>query len=262
MQAVNKINTSTAIFEELPGPSERQSNSDSAEQRHPHDPVYPQTTGAKALWRKLVSAAISDIRQKKARMQDLLESALVEAAPGEKQHPDEQAWQVVHQFDALRLAGHDCTDMLASPVVQVIEKDPKHPSLPDAKLFMDIMARPIEGKVPLEKYLADKVESGLYLEMAISHNPESRTFNSILPGLMLSTLDYNSVGRTLMFKGATHLIGIPDDALTKEQSARKSSLQKTIFGFPKRPAEGARQLELLDFNKQPDPLEALKVYEE
>ena len=305
MRATNNFNISTFTVDSLPKPPERHANFPTVEHRRLHDAPHPQMNGAKALYRKLlqllccgassvrqengtashakldagITNAIpeSGFQQSKARMLSLIESALIAPMPGEKQQPVEEAWAIVHQFDAHRLAGENCTDLLKGIAdIDEIAGNENHPSCADAKLLKDIMTRPIGKEAPsLEKYLADKVQDGLYLPMKILPNPDSdkfnapdsRTFNAMQPGLATSTLDYNPVCRTLLHKGATHLIGIPssptdtDDRLTKEEFDRKDRLQKTIFSFPKCPAEGVKSLELLDFDARIDPLDDLGIYE-
>lgn len=202
-------------------------------------------------------------------MRACLTSALIPPQPGEQQQPLDEVWAAVYQFDTQRRSGENsCALKQDFPELEAIAGDETHPSHEDAKLFKDILTRPIGPEEPsLEEYVAKKVEAGLDLYMGILPNPDFRTFNSIQPGLATSTLDYNSAGRTLLFKGATHLIGIPsrpavmDNQLTEGQLDRKGRLQKTMFSFPKHPADGVDRLKLSDFDAMIDPLDNLGVYE-
>ncbi|HEX7636035.1 MAG TPA: alpha/beta hydrolase, partial [Noviherbaspirillum sp.] len=211
----------------------------------------------------------SDLTQSLKSMRTCVTSALIPPQPGEQQQPIDEAWAAIYQFDAQRRSGENSFDLIQDfPDLDAIANDETHPSCADAKLLKDIMTRPVGSEAPsLEEYLAKKVEAGLDVYMAIPPNPDFRTFNSIQPGLATSTLDYNSAGRTVLFKGATHLIGIPsgpavtDSQLTEGQLDRKSRLQKTMFSFPKHPADGVERLKLSDFDEMIDPLDNLAVYE-
>ena len=205
----------------------------------------------------------------KQQMIELLKKALVNPAPGEPQQPDDQAWSTLQAFDAARCAGGDCTDLKRDMMLLgMISRDSSDMSCADARLLNDIMTRPVGPKAPsLEDYLAGKVEAGLDLYMPILPNPDFRTFNSIQPGLATSTLDYNSVCRTLLLKGAMHLIGIPvstthvDVQPSAAQLDRTARLERTLFSFPKRPLDGVEKLKLSDFDAMIDPLDNLDVYE-
>lgn len=283
MQATNIVkttHTSAAIAEasrQLETPQDSPPIVEQVEQQRASGASYPTATGTKALHQKLVSTVIqSKLMQEKSNLQDsqanmlaLVQDALVAPSPGEQQQLLEHAWSTVHCFDAQRLAaGEGANSLHHFPELEKAAADTTHPSHQDAVLLKAIMTRPLgQSALSLEKYLADRVEEGLKIFMEIPPNPDSSTFNSVLPGLTMSTLDYNSVGRTLLFKGATHLVGIPsaptntDDQLSKAHVDRKASLRTTVFHFPKQPADGVKQLELLDFNNRIDPLDDLGVYE-
>ena len=206
-------------------------------------------------------------------MPSLVKAMLVPSRPGEKPQLNEKAWATLHDFDAKRRAGQISENMPIEKVLHEelnrIAMDKKHACHKNAKLLLNIMTRPIdENTSSLEHYLSKKVEKSLRLFFKeFPQNPDYRVFNSIQPGLVTSTLDYNSIGRTLLFKGATHLIGIPStptdkaDKLEKNHLDRQGRLQRSIFSFPKQTPEGKPTLALLDFNAMIDPLDDLNVYE-
>lgn len=203
-------------------------------------------------------------------MTSLAKAILTPMSAGDVPQLNEKAWATLHDFDAKRRAGQILGNMPDEKMLQEVGRiatDNDHPCREDAELLLDIMNRPINENTSLEHYLSQKVADSLYLNMEIEPDPDFRTFNSILPGLVLNTQDYNSIGRTLLFKGATHLIGIPGaptdkaDTLKENHLDRQGRLQRAIFHFPTQPAEGEAKLILEDFAAMIDPLDDLGVYE-
>jgi hypothetical protein len=196
------------------------------------------------------------------RMLTLVRSTLAGQQQELVPQPSDEAWGVIHDFDAQRMAGHAYFSLLHDvPGLADIAENDSQAANADAALLKEILTRPIDPSLSLEKFLANKVEIGLCLFAAVPPNPDCRMFNSMLPGLAVSTSDYSSVCRTLLLKGATHLIGIPsaanvkDDQLTASELDRKARLQTTMFSFSK------DSLTISDFNAMIDPLNNLNVYE-
>lgn len=222
-------------------------------------------------------------------MTELTEAILVPSPLGEAPQLNEKAWATLHDFDAKRIAGQILGNMPSENILQEVNRvamDKDHPCHKDAELLIDIMTRPIDvNPSSLEQYLSRKVKDldEILRDMEILPDPDPVTFNSIQPYLVCYTQDYNSIGRTLLFKGATSLIGIPSaptdtaealtpmhidrqkpdtaKALEKKHLDRQERLQRTIFSFPTHPAGGDAKLTLSDFNAMIDPLDALNVYE-
>lgn len=64
-----------------------------------------------------------------------------------------------------------------------------------------------------------------------------------IPGLAAISYDCGSIGRALLFEGASHSIGLPtSDEMQPALPERCERLRNTMFGLPKTPAEGNERL--------------------
>jgi hypothetical protein len=114
----------------------------------------------------------------------------------------------------------------------------------DVQLLKDVVhaALGAGGEVSPEQYLARRTFEHLCLPDLVllesgEVEPNSRTFNSILPSLAASTYDYGVLGRTLLWKGACQLFAGPSNG------ARSDTLRQVTFGFPNPPKPGEDRLE-------------------
>ncbi len=225
-----------------------------------------------------VESPVQKARQLRRDLTGLIEAALIPLPVGVVPQLNEKQWSTVYQFDTARRAGHLPQDFPGNEILENIHgiaMDLEHPCHEDAQLLVDVMTRPVDADTPsLEHFLSHKLQRSLEEllsphELSIPPDPDSRTFNGIQAGILLGTVDYNSVGRTLLLKGAMQLIGIPsaptDTArtMTADHRDREGRLERCIFSFAKEPVKGQTKLSLSDFNvmTEPDPLDDRDVYE-
>ncbi len=171
--------------------------------------------------------------------------------PGELQTHQPMSWRALLAIEAQLSKSADAatkeTLQEALKTLQPAANDPESYFNADASLLCRIIEHLLQPDgVPVKTQLATLVKSLLRLgdDDAIRQNPASREFNSILPGLAAISYDYGSAGRTLLFEGASHWIGLPtsDEAATGLPD-RCERLRNTMFGIPKPPAQGSERLE-------------------
>ncbi|MFK0376139.1 hypothetical protein [Pandoraea sp. NPDC090278] len=103
---------------------------------------------------------------------------------------------------------------------------------PDALLMDSILDNCFDGgKTPLPKYLAERAFNCLNLPRLIvlepgEVQPNSRTFNSLLPSLAMGVHEYGPFGRTLLWHGARHMLAGPSGDASE---SRVEALRKVIF---------------------------------
>jgi hypothetical protein len=112
----------------------------------------------------------------------------------------------------------------------------------DAQLLDDVVHAVLDPdcRVSPEQYLAGKAYEHLVLpELKLLEKgeiePSSRTFNSIFPSLAAGTYDYGTLGRTLLWDGASQMfVGI-------RFKERSDTLRQVIFSSPS-PKQGEKEL--------------------
>ena len=184
---------------------------------------------------------------------EVIYSLFRETSPGELQTHQAASWTALMAIEAQLSQSPDAatreTLQEALKTLQPVANDRESPFNADASLLCKIIGNLLQpDRVPVKTQLATLVKSLLQLgdENAILKNPGSREFNSILPGLAAISYDYGSIGRTLLFEGASHWIGLPtSDETQTALPDRCERLRNTMFGIPKLPADGSARLETM-----------------
>ncbi|PMS11951.1 type III effector protein [Trinickia caryophylli] len=182
----------------------------------------------------------------KARVRDVAEQLAVRCAVspevGKSQQPVAGAWRYLQAVDAV------CRKLSVDQVGEVRNElraalaQSGH-SQPDRDLLQNVIdeiTRP--GGQTLAQFMSERAFTGLCLpnlRMTAEgqEEPDSRTFNSVLPNLAESTFDHNPMGRTLLWEGACQLFTGP------HQAQRREKLRKVVFEFPNVTKEGQSRLE-------------------
>lgn len=188
-----------------------------------------------------------------------------QASAGELQQHEPRIWNLLLAVEE-RLSGVEnpaITKTLQESLTTLrpFANDSSNPSAADADLLCKVIENLLNpDRQTVKSHLAALAISLLKLgdETAILKNPESREFNSILPGLAAVSYDCGSIGRTLLFEGASHWIGLPNsDDAQMDISERCERLRNTMFGIPKTPADGnARLTNMWEFDMALDQLAA------
>jgi hypothetical protein len=191
-------------------------------------------------------------------MTQLLMQALTPDRTGQPPAIDTKFWVMSTNFDANRstpsMVRGNIPSEASLELARETARNPGHPCCKDAQLVLDFMTRPVGPDDPdAYQYLATKVHSLLGLEFSEEElkQAEPRTFNSILPSLVVGTQDYGSMGRNLLLLGALQMV---------DSDTLSAPLQKAMMHFPQNPA--SQRLTLQDFSGPlNDPLDALDVYQ-
>ncbi|MGF6851271.1 type III effector protein [Paraburkholderia sp. CI3] len=185
----------------------------------------------------------ADLKQEiRGVAQQLAVEAVVVMEPGDPQAPVPGVWRNLQAIASMRSS-------VSSMQLAEIEGDLRaaisasaHPPA-DTTLLRDVVSEITHPDgLSLSGFMADRVYAGLCLpnlQMVESgeEEPNSRTFNSILPNLAESAYDYNPLGRTLVWEGACALVAGP------RQADRRERLRKVVFELPNIPNEGEPKLE-------------------
>ncbi len=199
------------------------------------------------------------------RLREVIDSIFKQPSAGELQHLQPEIWSLALALE--RQCGEPHATTLHRELQEALRKlepfagDPAHTSSADARILCVTINHCLApGGQNLKNLLAEFVRAELKLgaEDAIPANPSSREFNSILPGLAAISYDCGSVGRTLIFEGASSWIGLPtDDEVVQEVPERCARLKNVMFGLPKVPLEGNVRLEAMwEFDMALDQLAA------
>ncbi|VVD66949.1 hypothetical protein PAQ31011_00395 [Pandoraea aquatica] len=155
-------------------------------------------------------------------------------SPGEPWTPHDAAWNALTELDrrAKPLAPTE-TRNFADSIRQWLNEVPRFS--PDVLLLDRILDNALGNtQRPLKQYLGEKAFESLELPRLNvlepgEVEPNSRTFDSVLPSLALGVHEYGPFGRTLLWHGARHLLAGPSGDASE---SRVEALQKVMFSFP------------------------------
>lgn len=182
----------------------------------------------------------------KARVRDVAEQLAVRCAVSPKAGEPQQS--VTHAWAYLQAIETVCSTLGAEQIAEVGDElrtalaRSGHSQMDKDLLLnlVDEMTRP-SGRT-LAQFTSERAFTGLCLpNLRMTEEgekePNSRTFNSILPSLAESTFDHDPLGRTLLWEGACQLFSGP------QQPQRREKLRKVVFEFPNVAKEGQSRLE-------------------
>lgn len=155
----------------------------------------------------------------------------VEPEVGKPQQPVVGVWRYLQAIDSVRpnlsaIQIAEVRDDLRAAITESSHSQADKDLLLDT---IDEITRP--GGRSLACFMRDRAFAGLCLpNLRMTEEgeaePNSRTFNSILPSLAESAFDHNPMGRTLLWEGACRLFA------GSQESKRRERLRKVVFEFP------------------------------
>ncbi len=197
--------------------------------------------------------------------EEIVNGIFRQSSAGELQPHEPRVWRLLIAVEA-RLSdieGPAITKTLGESLrtLRPFTHDSSSPFAADADLLCKVIENLLSpDRQAVKTHLSALVVSMLKLgdDSAIPKNPESREFNSILPGLAGISYDCGSIGRTLLFEGASHWIGLPNsDEGQPDLPERCERLRNVMFGIPRNPAAGNERLtSLWEFDLALDQLAA------
>lgn len=178
-------------------------------------------------------------------IKNIAQGAGSQGGPRQTQAPVDGAWTYFQALDGLkeRLSETQLLEARASLKGPLAES--AH-SIADVRLMSEaIDAATTPGGQALATFLTQKVLKGLCLNIQTPEQmresgedePNSRTFNSVLPSIATVIYEHGPVGRTLLWEGACGLFPGASEA------ERRETLKTLIFKFPCDPGEGLGRLE-------------------
>ncbi|MCI3207907.1 MULTISPECIES: hypothetical protein [Pandoraea] len=191
----------------------------------------------------------------------LAEATSASADMGQPWTPDDDAWDALGQLNAHARG--------LGPTQAMTFKAALRPLLPaydplshDVALLHDVIDNCFgPNKSPIVSYLADTVHDMLHLPNlticeAGDAQPNSQTFNSVLPLFAMAAYDYGRLGRTLLWHGACTLFRGTNPSCS---DARRDAFKTVIFSFPNPPLNG--KVALVHLAEIYQKLDVLGVYE-
>ncbi|MCY0389302.1 hypothetical protein OVY01_19325 [Robbsia sp. Bb-Pol-6] len=183
----------------------------------------------------------------KARVRDVAEQLAVRCAvapeAGRPQRPVDGAWTYLQAIEAI------CSMLGAEHIAKVGDElrtalaRTGHSQM-DQDLLLNLIAEmTVPGRQTLARFMGERAFAGLCLpNLKMTEEgekePNSRTFNSILPNLAESTFGHDPMGRTLLWEGVCQLFV---DGPRYPQ--RREKLRRVVFEFPNITTEGQSRLE-------------------
>lgn len=180
----------------------------------------------------------------KPDINEIIQQLATAAAPVQDEvlTPVTEAWDALLELEATALGmTHEHKSRVESMLSEALRAAAYES--PDVLLLKDV----IHGVLGLarfsqEEYLAGRAYEGLCLPNLRLREidevePNSRTFNSVLPSFAENTYDYGALGRTLLWKGACQLFAGPSNA------ERSDKLRQVIFSFSNLPKPGEEKLD-------------------